>query len=44
MEGGPECWGTYGKCARIQGNLWKVGLSAEELMEGGSECRGTYGR
>ena len=28
----------------MQGNLWKVGPSAGELMEGGPECRGTYGR
>ena len=44
MEGGPECRGTYGRWARVQGNLWKVGPNAGELMEGGPECWGIYGR
>ena len=44
MEDGPECRGTYGRWARMQGHLWKVGPSAGELMEGGPKCRGTYGR
>ena len=39
MEGGPECWGIYGRWARVQGNLWKVGQSAGELMDGGHEFR-----
>merc|ERR1712239_94288 len=43
MEGGPECRGTYGRWARLQGNLWKVCPKAGELMEGGPKCRGTYG-
>ena len=34
----------YGRWARIQGNLWKVGPNPGELMEGGPKCRGTYGR
>ena len=28
----------------MQGNLWKVGPNAGELMEGGSKSGGTYGR
>ena len=28
----------------MQGNLWKVGPNAGELMEGGLKVRGTYGR
>jgi len=39
MEGGPECWGIYGRWAPVQGNLWKVGQSAGELMDGGHEFR-----
>ena len=27
----------------MQGNLWKVGPNAGELMEGGPKSRGTYG-
>merc|ERR1712239_28521 len=44
MECQPECRGTYGRWARVQRNLWKVGPNAGELMESGPECRGTYGR
>ena len=35
---------NFRKRARVQGNLWKVGTSAGEVMEDGPKCRGTYGR
>ena len=43
MEGGPEFSETYGRWAKMQGNLQKVGPNPEELMEGEPESRETYG-
>ncbi len=43
MEGGPECRGTYGRLAQVQGNLW-TGVQKVGTAVTGGVGQITFGR